>query len=139
MLWLENSASTEASLTWDMSVMVPTMSGLTLSSISKRSSCHCSEAKPLVVLFLLFGPQPTWRKVFTISYSIKALAGWQKGKWGHVPLTNACQRTPAHTRGSVGQGSRSRQHNGVPPGRSQGVAQSTSSGYMILSLYYLSL
>src|SRR3989338_6431588 len=64
MLWLEKTASTEASATADISVIVPTISGLTLSSISRRSSCQSCVLKPRVVLSLCLGPQPTWRNCF---------------------------------------------------------------------------
>ena len=61
MLWLENTASTEASATRDMSVIVPTMSGATPGSMSRRSSCQSGVLKPVVVRSLRLGPQPTWR------------------------------------------------------------------------------
>ncbi len=62
MLWEEKTASTDSEETEDMSVMVPTKSGLTDSSMSKRSSFQKDRA--LVVRSLRLGPQPTCRKVF---------------------------------------------------------------------------
>ena len=62
MLWEEKTASTDSEETEDMSVMVPTRSGLTDSSMSKRSSFQ--EDRALVVRSLRLEPQPTCRKVF---------------------------------------------------------------------------
>lgn len=66
MLWEEKTASTDSEETVDMSVMVPTRSGLTDSSMSNRSSFQADKA--LVVRSLRLGPQPTWRKVFMMVY-----------------------------------------------------------------------
>jgi hypothetical protein len=76
MLWEEKTASTDSEETEDMSVMVPTRSGLTDSSMSKRSSFQ--EDRALVVRSLRLAPQPTWRKDFIISPDdSQALAGRQ--------------------------------------------------------------
>ena len=80
MLWDEKTASTDSEETADISVIVPTKSGCTDSSISKRSSFHT--AKPEVVRSLRLGPQPTWRKVFMASDSIRVLiAAFQSNNW----------------------------------------------------------
>ena len=71
MLWDEKTASTDSDKTEDICVMVPTKSGLTDSSMSKRSSFQSGELKPLVVRSLRLGPQPTWRKVF-MGFCLKA-------------------------------------------------------------------
>src|SRR6202044_4194337 len=63
MLWDEKTASTLPVATASMSVRVPSMSGLTDGSMSKRISRHSTELKPFN-LDLFSGPQPTCRKVF---------------------------------------------------------------------------
>ena len=67
---LENTASTLASATAGMAVMLPMMSGRTDSSISSLSSSQSGVLKPAVVRSLRFGPQPTWRNVFISGMSL---------------------------------------------------------------------
>ena len=75
MLWEEKTASTDSVETEDMSVMVPTKSGRTDSSISKRNSFQ--SAKPAVERSLRLVPHPTWRKVF-MGFCLKARECTQK-------------------------------------------------------------
>ena len=75
MLWLENMASTEAESSADISVILPTISGETFSSISKRSSSQSAVLKPTVVWSLRLNPQPTCKKTLGHnSFRVFALA-----------------------------------------------------------------
>ena len=94
MLWDEKTASTDSEETEDMSVMVPTRSGLTDSSMSKRSSFQWDRA--LVVRSLRLGPQPTCRKVF-MGFILKRLFQCLVSD-SCSSAHSLCSTLPSHTR-----------------------------------------
>jgi hypothetical protein len=64
MLWEEKTASTDSVATEDMSVMVPTKSGLTDSSMSKRSSFQSGDDKAFCGAVFAFGTAANVKKSF---------------------------------------------------------------------------
>ena len=88
MLWLENTASIEASFTSDISSIELTISGATLWSMSSRTSFQAGELNPCVVLFLLEAPQPTWRNVFIRAVPTLFTA------FGHCTIASTWRATP---------------------------------------------